>query len=188
MKNSLCILLLLLLTVPGHEANAQGTGTKANTPVSFTLADRDRLLKLENSVKMLDVKIDATNQMISSLEKSTNERISSLEKSTNERISSLEKSINGRFDAQDIRFDAQDIRFDAQDKRFDALQNQMNILFGFLFLILGGVMSLIAFVIYDRRTILRPLNQKQEEMETALIKFSRKNKDLREALQKAGIL
>ncbi|NOX45586.1 MAG: hypothetical protein GXO89_01235 [Chlorobi bacterium] len=159
MKNSLCILLLLLLTVPGYKANAQGTDTKANTPVPFTLADRDRLLKLENSVKMLDVKIDATNQ----------------------RISSLEKSINGHFDAQDKRFDA-------QDKRFDALQNQMNILFGFLFLILGGVMSLIAFVIYDRRIILRPLNQKQEEMETALIKFSRKNKDLREALQKAGIL
>ena len=145
MKQIFVILLLALFIITGFKANAQDADARANTPVAFTLADRDRIMKLENSVEMIDVKIDATN----------------------DRISSLEKSI---------------------DERFDAQQNQMNIFFGFLFLILGGIMSLIAFVIYDRRTILRPITKKQEDIETVLIKYSRNNKELRALLQKASIL
>ena len=145
MKQRLIILFLALFIVLGYEAGAQDADARANTPVAFTLADRGRIMKLENGVEMIDVKIDATN----------------------ERISSLEKSI---------------------DERFDAQQTQMNILFGFLFLILGGIMSLIAFVIYDRRTILRPITKKQEDLETVLIKYSRTNKELRAILQKASIL
>lgn len=159
MKQRLIILLLPFLIVIGYKTNAQDTDARANTPVPFTLADRDRIMRTELGINALEKRID-------------------------ERFDAQDK----RFDAEDKRFDAQDKRFDAQDKRFDAIQNQMNILFGFLFLILGGVMSLIAFVIYDRRTILKPVNKKQNDLETVLIKYSRKDKDLRELLQKAGIL
>ncbi len=156
MKQKFVILLLALFIVSGYKTNAQDADARANTPVAFTLADRDRIMKLESSVEMV------------------NERINS----TNERISFLEKSIDKRFDAQQKSI----------DERFDAQQNQMNILFGFLFLILGGVVSLIAFVIYDRRTILRPISKRQEDIETVLIKYSRKDKELRALLQKASIL
>ena len=149
MKQRFVILLVILFIASGYKANAQDTDARANTPVPFTLADRDRIMKLENSVEMI-----------------------------NQRIFSLEKSIDERFDAQQKSI----------DERFDAQQNQMNLLFGFLFLILGGIMSLIAFVIYDRRTILKPISKKQEELETVLIKYSRKDKELRTLLQKASIL
>ena len=138
MKQKFIILLFALFIMSGYKANAQDEDARVNTPVSFTYADRDRIMKLENGVETID-----------------------------QRISSLEKSI---------------------DERFDAQQNQMNILFGFLFLILGGIMSLIAFVIYDRRTILKPITKKQEDLETVLIKYSRTNKELRAILQKASIL
>ncbi len=78
MKQIFIILLLALLFVTGYKATAQDADARANTPVPFTLADRDRIMKLENGVEMM-----------------------------NQRISSLEKSIDERFDAQDKRFDAQ---------------------------------------------------------------------------------
>jgi hypothetical protein len=166
MKRSVAILFITFLLLPAFQSFAQSAEKRANTPVPYTLADRDRILNTENKVEMI------------------NQKISSLEKSIAIRFDAQGK----RFDAQGKRFDAQDKRFDAQDKRFDAIQNQINILFGFLFLILGGVMALIGFVIYDRKTILRPITKRQDNLEKAIIKYSREDKKLREFLQKTGVL
>ncbi len=141
MKYYFIILLISFFVIADKSCKAQSVedkGINANTSVPFTLADRDRILKLENSIDIL-----------------------------NERIVSLESLI---------------------DKRFDSQQNQLNLLFGFMFLILGAVMSLIGFIIYDRRTILHPVTKKQKELEDILIDYSKKNNELKEILKKAGVL
>ena len=81
-----------------------------------------------------------------------------------------------------------DERFEGVDDRFEGVQKQLDNIFNMMLFLLGGIMGLIGFVLYDRKTILKPVTRKQDEMEQALIDYSKKNKALRDALKKAGIL
>ena len=108
-----------------------------------------------------------TEQKIESLTKSVDERFESLTKSVDERFESLTKSV---------------------DERFEFVQKQLDNIFNLMLFLLGGIMGLIGFVIYDRRTLLKPVSRKQQEIEKALIAYSKKNKEFKEILQKTGIL
>ena len=113
-------------------------GQQESQELSFTLADRDRILRTE------------------------------------QKIESLTKSV--------------DERFKGVDERFEFVQKQLDNIFNLMLFLLGGIMGLIGFVIYDRRTILKPVTKKQQEIEKALIAYSKKNKEFKEILQKTGIL
>ncbi len=94
---------------------------RLNTPVSFTLGDRDRLhtveLKMEALEKTVDVRFDA-----------------------------MQKQIDARFDAiqrqMDTRFEAVDRRLDAMDKRFDFLQSLLWTIVSVLLALCGGIVAL----------------------------------------------
>jgi len=45
---------MFIMAITCYNSNAQDADARANTPVPFTLADRDRIMKLENSVEMID--------------------------------------------------------------------------------------------------------------------------------------
>lgn len=116
-----------------------------NTPVSFTLGDRDRLMRNEQN------------------------------------IISLQKKMNTRFESVDIRFES-------IDKRFDNQQKQLDNIFTLMLFLLGGIMGLIGFVIYDRRTAIKPVQREQETILKVLKEYSEKHTDLNEILKKAGIV
>ena len=97
---------------------------------------------------------------------------------TEQRIVSLSQSVDERFDALS----------QSVDERFEGVQRQLDTIFNLMLFLLGGIMGLIGFVLYDRKTILKPVTRKQEAMERALIAYSEKNKALKESLKKAGIL
>ncbi len=120
-----------------------------NTPVSFTLGDRDRLMRNEQ-------KIDA-------LRTEMNVRFESVQKD----MKNLEQKIGIKFEAQ---------------------QKQISMIITLLFFLLGGMMSLMGFVIYDRRTAIKPVQRSQEKLEDILVEYSKDNKKLREILKNAGIL
>lgn len=123
-----------------------------NTPVSFTLGDRDRLMRNEQN------------------------------------IISLQKEMNIRFESIDIRFESVDTRFESVDRRFDAQQKQLDNIFTLMLFLLGGIMGLIGFVIYDRRTAIKPVQREQEAIIKVLTEYSQNNNDLKEILKKAGII
>jgi len=134
-----------------------------NTPVPFTLGDRDRLMRNE--------------QNIISLQKEMNARFESVDtrfESFNSRFESLQKEMN--------------TRFESVNRRFDSQQKQLDNIFTLMLFLLGGIMGLIGFVIYDRRTAIKPVLREQEAIINILKEYSEKNNDLKEILKKAGIV
>jgi hypothetical protein len=57
-----------------------------------------------------------------------------------------------------------------------------------LIFIIGAMMSLIGFVVYDRRTAIKPVQRSQDRLEDILVEYSKENKKLRELLKNAGML
>ncbi len=126
---------------------------------SFTMEDRERLIRLEEQVK----------------------------KNT-EKIEELKHLMNARFEAVDAKFEAQNEKFIAQNEKLD-------ILFTLIYFVLGGIIGLIGFVLWDRRTFLKPFKDKNEELmkkneklEKALKDYANKNKELADILRIHGLL
>ncbi|MBF0565851.1 MAG: hypothetical protein HQK89_11455 [Nitrospirae bacterium] len=143
------------------------TTAPAAADSSFTQADRDRMIRLEEGLKATNQRIDATNQ----------------------RIDDLRADINRRFEQVDKRFEQ-------VDKRFEQMQTFMLWGFGILFtLFFSGMGYLIGFVLWDRRTALAPavrktkeLDEQAELLKKALREAAAKNHDIKEALKHVGLL
>ncbi|QID32248.1 hypothetical protein [Pampinifervens florentissimum] len=113
--------------------------------ISFTLEDRDRIIRLEENqkegFKALMQRIDDTNKRIDDINK----------------------------------------RIDDTNKRIDDMISIMLWGFGVLF---AGMMSLIGFVIWDRRSALAPAIRKTKELEEREEKIEKALKKLAEKTQK----
>ena len=77
-----------------------------------------------------------------------------------------QKALNDKIDAQsalmDQRFEAVDQRFEQLDKRLDDLWSLM------LVMLAGSIFGLIGFVVWDRKTALKPLEQRMARLEQEL--------------------
>ncbi len=127
--------------------------------VPFTLEDRERIIRLEEGQKAIIQRIEDTNRRI----EDTNKRI----EDTNKRIEDT-------------------------NKRIDDVISIMLWGFGVLF---AGMMTLIGFVIWDRRSALAPairkakeLEEREDKMERVLRELARKIPEVKEAMQKEGLL
>jgi tetrahydromethanopterin S-methyltransferase subunit G len=134
-----------------------------NTAVPFTLADRDRIMRTEQ-------KLEAFQKNVDEKFKGIDERF----KGIDEKFASLRNEINTKFDAQQMQF--------------EALQKQLDNIYTLMFFVLGAIMSLIGFVIYDRRTAIKPVQREQENIIRVLREYSAKHNDLSELLKNAGML
>ncbi|MBF0519188.1 MAG: hypothetical protein HQK92_05640 [Nitrospirae bacterium] len=138
---------------------------------SFTQADRERMVRIEEGLK-------ATNQRIEEGLKATNQRIDDM-----------------RVDMNSLRADMNSLKAD-MNKRFEQMTTFMLWGFGILFgLFFSGMGFLMGFVLWDRRTALAPAVQKTKELEEraellekALKEVSIKNPDIKEALKHVGLL
>ncbi len=142
---------------------------------SFTQADRDRMIRLEEGLK-------ATNQRIEEGLKATNQRLEEGLKATNQRIDDMKADINS------LKAD--------MNRRFDQMTTFMLWGFGILFgLFFSGMGLLMGFVLWDRRTALAPTVRKTKEieqlaelLEKALKEASITNPAIKEALKHVGLL
>jgi len=78
-----------------------------------------------------------------------------------------------------------DRRIGDMGNRIDQLSGLVLWGFGVMF---TGIIALIGFVLWDRRTALAPAIKKHDALENALICYSEKHPDLKEELKHAGIL
>ena len=122
-----------------------------NTPVPFTLGDRDRLMRNEQNIKNVRTEIDA------------------LRAEMNVKFESVQDSIN------------------STNARIDDLKDLFGYVMALLILIIGAIMSLIGYVIYDRRTAIKPVLRQQDNLEKVLVEYAKEDKRLRELLKNAGI-
>jgi hypothetical protein len=123
---------------------------------AFTQEDRERLIRLETKIdeglKALNQRIDTTNQRIDDGLRGTNQRIDDGLRGTSQRIDDGLRGTNQRID------DLRDL----------------------IYVVIGGMIALIGFVVWDRRSALAPairrtkeLEEREELLEKALKEFGR---------------
>ena len=61
-------------------------------------------------------------------------------------------------------------RFKSIDQRFEALEKQYDRIWNLILVVLAGIMGLIGFIIWDRKTATQPLEKKITELEANLLR------------------
>ena len=105
-----------------------------------------------------------------------------------DRIIQTEIEVKSLRNEMNVKFESMETRFESMETRFDSQQKQLDNIYILLIFILGAVFSLIGFVIWDRRTAIKPVQREQEKLIKALIEYSRNHNDLGEILKKTGVL
>ena len=96
---------------------------------------------------------------------------------------SILREIDKRFEAIDRRFETIDKRFEAIDRRFDQLNN---LIIGIIGAFSAIVAVTIGFAIWDRRSMIRPFEDKVEELRKTDQKFLEILKTLAREDKKTG--
>jgi archaellum component FlaC len=112
---------------------------------NFTEEDRARMIRTETKLEALEKRMeDGFNQI-------------------DKRFEQVDK----RFDQVDKRFDQVDKRFEQVDKRFEEHLNYIGYMVG----IFGAICAvIIGFTLWDRRTMLKPLEVKVQAIDNELLK------------------
>ena len=104
------------------------------------------------------------------------ERLNQIEK----RLEELRIDTNKRFEQIDKRFEQVDKRFDEQNKRFETLQQLMMAIVGAFAAIVAVT---IGFAIWDRRTMVRPFEDKVKKIEDDIVSDRKRLESLFEVLR-----
>ncbi|MHB8260298.1 MAG: hypothetical protein ACYDCN_07195 [Bacteroidia bacterium] len=113
--------------------------------VAYTLADRDRMIRVEEQLKSLQTQMD-------------------------------------------VRFAAMDTKFAAMDTKFAAMDDKIDKLYTLIYFILGGVFGLIGFIMWDRRSYIKPVKEDITGLQQALKEYAKKQPELADILRAHGIL
>jgi len=125
--------------------------TSALAQTEFTQADRDRLIQLLAKVEQMDKRID------------------DLRTDTNMRFQELRADMNARFEQVNKQFEQVNKQFEQVNNQFEQVNNQFNTITNLLVAIVGAfaaiVVMTIGFALWDRRTMLRPVEEKLNKLE-----------------------
>ena len=133
------VLIIACLMVRFTSGFAQNSGINAIAKeVTFTLEDRDRMIRLEEKVIRLEERIAASE--------------------------------------------------DKMDIKFIALNEKIDRLYTLIYFVLGGIISLIGFVLWDRRSYIKPVKDDLLELRNILKEFAKDQPKLSEILKTHGIL
>ncbi len=107
----------------------------------------------------------------------TNKQITELAKQqaiTAAKVDGMDKRLEG----MDKRLDGMDKRLDGMDKRLDFMQNLMLIIIP---LIIASIGTLIGFILWDRKTTMKPI---EDEMKKEITKLQEREQKLEDAIKK----
>jgi len=138
------------------------------------LEDIQRLARLEEGQKVIIAQFEAVDKRFEAVDKRF-EAVDKRFEAVDKRFDSLIREMNQRFEAVDKRFEAVDKRFDsliremnqrfeALDKRIDLIDNHVSNLDSYFLAILGAIVALMAFIIWDRKTAFDKVFKKIEQL------------------------
>ena len=82
----------------------------------------------------------------------------------------LEVRMDQRFEAVDQRFEAFqqqiDQRFESVDQRFESVDEQLDKIWTLMLVMIAGIFGLIGYIVWDRKTALRPVEQRLIALES----------------------
>ena len=152
--------------------------------VAPRISDREiieGLAAIRADIKVLSQRIDGLDKRIDDVEKSLSQRIDGL----SQKIDDVEKSLSQRIDGLDKRIDGIE---KSLSQRIDSLENLM-------YIMIAGIFGLIGFVVWDRRTALKPamdrigkLEREEEDLKRALREYAKQEPGFAEILKNIGIL
>ena len=137
-KTTLFLMAIILFVSPG---------TSSAVEVAPRISDREIIESL-SELKAGQANLD--------------KRLDDLNRSIDKRLDDMNRSIDTRFEQVDKRFEQVDKRFEDISRRIDGLQNTMLALFG---AILSLIVALFGFIVWDRRTMLRPVVDRLDRLE-----------------------
>jgi hypothetical protein len=76
--------------------------------------------------------------------------------------------VNQRFEAMNQRFEVVNQRFDSVNQRFDSMDKRFAFVESLMIATLLSIFGLIGFIVWDRKTALRPLEKRLERIEIDL--------------------
>ena len=130
-------------------------GASSAVEVAPRISDREiieSLAELKAGQANLDKRLDDLNRSIDSRFEQVDKRFEQIDK---------------RFEQIDKRFEQIDKRFEDVNRRIDGLQNTMLVLFG---AIMSLIVALFGFIIWDRRTMLKPVVDRLDRLEREVTK------------------
>lgn len=98
-----------------------------------------------------------------------------------DRIIKMEERINSLYERINSLEEKIDIKFDALNEKIDRL-------YTLIYFVLGGMISLFGFVVWDRRTTITPIKHQIKHILDSLIELSKENPKLAEILRTNGLL
>lgn len=125
--------------------------------VPYTLEDRDRLIRIEISLKEFKEAVDKRFEQV------------------DRQLQQMREDTNKRFEQVDKRFEQVDKRSDGIERRLERLETVMMWGFGLLF---TSMMGLVGFVLWDRRTTVAPVARALKEVELDLAELKRRGMDV----------
>jgi len=158
MKTLITLLFIIFLT--GTEALSQ-----EQQPVPYTLADRDRLIKVETEIGMNSLRSE---------------------------MNSIRSEMNSLRNEMNAKFEAIDKQFVYHQKQIDDLKTLFYWGFGIMITL---SIFMLGYIIWDRRTALKPAQTSAEEAKdktrnliTALREYARSHPDMADILKTYGLL
>ncbi len=149
---------ILLLFIVACFSNAFMTSLAYAGGDSFTQKDRELLIRLDERLNQMD------------------KRFAQVDK----RIDELRQDMDKRFEQVDKRFEQVDKRFEQVDNRFESMQNLMMAIVGAFAAIVAVT---IGFAIWDRRTMVRPFEDKVKKIESDIVSDRKRLEALFEILR-----
>lgn len=136
---------------------------------SFTLDDRDRLIRIETRLDAMDKRFEQVDKRFEEHRDNMNKRFEEQRNDTNKRFDELREDMNKRFEQADRRFE--ELRED-MNKRFEQVDKRFEQAFHFIWILATIFTAItattIGFAIWDRRTMVRPFEYKTKELEKKL--------------------
>ena len=150
------LLILALLT---------GIPAAASAQTGFTQQDRELLIKLNVKVEEMEKRFEQIDL----------------------RIKELREDMNKRFEQVDKRFEQVDKRFEQVNLQFEQVQAQYGYLIKILVAVIlafaGIVGANIAIVVWDRRSMTKPFEEKTKKMEDEIVENKERIASLIKALR-----
>ncbi len=157
MRTNLLLLITLLINCLPIYAQA--------VEVAPRISDREiieSLANLRGDIKELKGGQQALNQRIDGLNQQLSQRIDGLNQQLSQRIDGLNQQLSQRIDDMNQRLDQ---RIDDMGQQ---LSQRINLVENLILTMLAAVFGLIGYIVWDRKTAMRPLENRLVHIESAL--------------------
>ena len=151
----------------------------------FSQKDRELLIELRVRLQEIDKRFEQIDKRFEQVDR---------------RITELREDMNKRFEQVDKRFEQVDRRFEQVDRRFAQIDKRFEEIITFMWMLvvvfIGVTGVTISFALWDRRTMMRPFEDKVKELEkekidkviASLRKLAETDKKVAEVLGQFGLL